>query len=101
MEKISLLSFADYMIYRTNRLERANAVISGMERLKQFGLEINKEKSQIMEGPTQLKGLSEFGGIPITKKVKLLGYKLCSRKTELIREAKEILIGTQNKYKGK
>lgn len=54
-----------------------------------------------MEGPTQLKGLSEFGGIPITKKVKLLGYKLCSRKTELIREAKEILIGTQNKYKGK
>jgi hypothetical protein len=42
IEKRSLLLFADDMILRTNSLDCAKAIISGMDELKRFGLEINK-----------------------------------------------------------
>ena len=45
IEKKSLLLFADDMIYRTNSIDCAKAVIAGMEQLRRFGLEINKQKS--------------------------------------------------------
>ena len=85
IEKKSLLSFADDMIFRTNSLDSAKAVISGMEQLKRFGLEINKEKSLIRLGPTLIKDMTKLCVIPIQTKVKYLGYTFCSRKDDLIR----------------
>ena len=89
IEKRSLLLFADDMIFRTNSIDCAKAVIAGMEQLKRFGLEINKQKSQILHGSVLLKDLTELGGISITKKVKYLGYTFCPRKDDLIRLAKQ------------
>lgn len=88
IEKRLLLAWADDMIYRTTSIVNAKTVIAGMEQLKKFGLEINKSKSQALEGPTCLQELKDLCGIPIVKKVKYLGYTFSARRDQLIRDAK-------------
>jgi len=60
-----LLCFADDMIVRVKTKEEATAAIKAVETLSQFGLDINKKKSQIMKGPQCLKDINELEGIPI------------------------------------
>ena len=72
----SLLSFADDIIIRVKTKAEAEETIKALEDLRSFNLIINKQKSQIMQGPTSIEGLSELSGIFIVKKVKYLGYTL-------------------------
>ena len=60
-----LLAFADDIQIRCDSIERTRAVIKAMESLTEFQLKLNKEKSQILRGPTSLKDLVEVEGIPI------------------------------------
>jgi hypothetical protein len=70
------MCFADDILIRVNTKAGAEAAITALESLKDFDLVINKEKSQIMQGPKFLNGIDDIFGILIVKKVKYLGYTL-------------------------
>ena len=57
-------------------MSKAKQIIEGMESLTKFSLHLNKDKSQILRGPTIIKEMNEILGVPIKDKVKYLGYTL-------------------------
>lgn len=55
-----------------------------MEKMEQFGLKLNKQKSQVLKGPRSIEDLLEVKGIPIVPKVTYLGYKIAATKTVIL-----------------
>lgn len=60
-----------------------------MEKLATFGLNLNKEKSQILKGPQTIEGLEDVSGIPIVQKVKYLGFRIASTKTMILQDLRK------------
>ena len=74
MEAEIIVCFADDMIARVKSIQQAEKLIKGLEKLKKFGLDLNKSKSQILSGVPCLEGKTEILGIPIRDKDTYLGY---------------------------
>lgn len=89
IQKEQLVCFADDVLITSNSKEEASQAIKAFDSLKSFGLELNKNKSKIMEGPKELKEMTEFEGIQITKKVKYLGCNLTATRQAIYHETRK------------
>lgn len=70
------MAFADDLLARAIKPKQAEEIIEAYGRLDDYGLELNKGKSQILKVPSCLDGKDEFSRIYITSKVKYLWYQL-------------------------
>lgn len=84
-----IVCFADDMIARVKSIQQAEKLIKGLEKLKKFGLDLNKSKSQILGGVPCLEGKTEILRIPIHEKVTYLGYTFSRTRSQLYSDTRK------------
>ena len=89
MEAGIILCFADDVIARVKSIQQAEKIIKGLAKIKKFGLDLNKSKSQILGGVPCLEGKTEILGIPIRDKVTYLCYTFSHTRSQLYSDTRK------------
>ena len=97
-----LLAYADDILIQSSSINELKTIISEIQKLQtEWGLIINKRKSELMLAKDAEEEIAEIDGVKIVNKVKYLGMVISTDTKEIIKDAKNSIRRNVACFKGR